>query len=130
MRFTKSGRKKSVENVLQHCCFASTAQAPAGCQIGVFRKPEWQYGPGPVKVGLAYDIVLALADHIPARVEVPGNGDIFRRLGRIDNSSRVRVVRTGVFALASIDCRSASEGEQRQKRGCSDEANHDVVEWD
>ena len=52
------------------------------------------------------------------------------RRRRTDGGGIVGVVGTDVLASASIDCRSASEGEQRQERGGNDdEANHDVVKY-
>ena len=76
---------------------------------------------------MACDVVLALADRNPVRVDVAANGDIIRSSRRIYGGGIIGVVETDVSALASIDCRSASEGEQRQKGGGNHKANHDVV---
>ena len=76
---------------------------------------------------MAYDVVLALADRIPVRVDLVANGDIIRGSRRIDGGGIIGVLGTDVLALASIDCRCVSEGEQRQKGGGNDEVNHDVV---
>jgi hypothetical protein len=69
---------------------------------------------------------MAVADHNSSPGDVTANDGIvlaFKRIG-----GNVGLVGTDVSALAGIDFRSVSEGEQRQNGGGNDEeANHDVV---